>query len=148
MEPPKRLTMLNIPQCLPYIYTLMERPPPCYKQKPACRLISEPYYKSDLENQPFSFTVFFLQYFPSLASQTLYQPKRGRKGNSIDTFVHIMPRKSWRTCAVLSHHVPDRSVVVAIALPTADRCRTTSSAEFHQTLSFPSSVGKGSGLRD
>ena len=33
-------------------------------------------------------------------------------------------------------------------LETADRCRTTSSAEFHQTVSFPSSVGKGSGLRD
>ena len=30
-------------------------------------------------------------------------------------------------------------------LETADRCRTTSSIEFHQTLSFPSSVGEGSG---
>ena len=33
-------------------------------------------------------------------------------------------------------------------LETSDRCRTTSSTEFYQTLSFPSLVGKGSRLRD
>ena len=30
-----------------------------------------------------------------------------------------------------------------VKLETDDRCRTTSSTEFHQTLFFPSSVGKG-----
>ena len=36
-------------------------------------------------------------------------------------------------------------ITVHALLETADRCRTTSSIEFHQTLSFPSSVGKGFG---
>ena len=39
-------------------------------------------------------------------------------------------------------------ITVCALLEIANRCRTTSSTEFHQTLSFPSSVGKGSGLRD
>ena len=51
--------------------------------------------------------------------------------------------------AIATPAITSSNYITACALlETADCCRTTSSTEFHQTLSFPSSIGKGSGLRD
>ena len=47
----------------------------------------------------------------------------------------------------MSGEIRSQIITARALLETADRCRTTSSTEFHQTLSFPSSVGKGPGLR-
>ena len=45
------------------------------------------------------------------------------------------------TVAIMSSNY----ITVRALLETAKSCRTTSSIAFHQTFSFPSSVGKGSG---